>query len=98
MSALLEVEKLELAYGPVAVCRDISLRLGEDFSRRKTERLQFVPARLTAEGTVATLEFHGSAHLAAVLSADGFFQVPMGTAELKAGDPVAFSPLPRVFR
>ena len=27
MSALLEVEKLELAYGPVAVCRDISLRL-----------------------------------------------------------------------
>jgi len=27
VSALLEVEKLELAYGPVAVCRDISLRL-----------------------------------------------------------------------
>ena len=27
MSALLEVDKLELAYGPVAVCRDISLRL-----------------------------------------------------------------------
>ena len=27
MSALLEVESLELAYGPVAVCRDISLRL-----------------------------------------------------------------------
>ena len=27
MSALLEVEKLELAYGPVAVCRDISLRI-----------------------------------------------------------------------
>ena len=27
MSPLLEVDKLELAYGPVAVCRDISLRL-----------------------------------------------------------------------
>lgn len=27
MSALLEVEKLELAYGPVAVCQDVSLRL-----------------------------------------------------------------------
>ena len=27
MSALLEVENLELAYGPIAVCRDISLRL-----------------------------------------------------------------------
>ena len=27
MSTLLEVDRLELAYGPVAVCRDISLRL-----------------------------------------------------------------------
>src|SRR4029078_1441769 len=27
VSALLEVENLELAYGPIAVCRDISLRL-----------------------------------------------------------------------
>ena len=26
MNTLLEVDRLELAYGPVAVCRDISLR------------------------------------------------------------------------
>lgn len=78
--------------------RQIRLRLAKDFSRRKIERLQFVPARLTGEGTVAVVEFHGSAHLAAVLQADGFYQVPAGVASLNAGDEVAFSPLPRVFR
>jgi molybdopterin molybdotransferase len=78
--------------------RQIQLRLAEKFSRRKTERTQFVPARLTGEGTVAAVEFHGSAHLAAVLQADGFFQVPVGMASLKAGDLVGFSPLPRVVR
>jgi molybdopterin molybdotransferase len=78
--------------------REIRLRLAGDFSRRKTERTQFVPARLTAEGTVAAVEFHGSAHLAAVLQADGLFRVPVGAASLNTGDLVAFSPLPRVFR
>jgi len=78
--------------------REIRLRLAENFSRRKIERLQFVPARLTGEGTVAAVEFHGSAHLAAVLPADGFYQVPAGVAKMEAGDEVVFSPLPRIFR
>jgi molybdopterin molybdotransferase len=78
--------------------REIRLRLAESFSRRKTERLQFVPARLTGEGMVAAVDFHGSAHLAAVLQADGLFRVPVGVASLNTGDLVAFSPLPRVFR
>lgn len=78
--------------------REIRLRLAENFSRRKTERTQFVPARLTGEGAVAAVEFHGSAHLAAVLQADGLFRVPVGVASLNTGDEVTFSPLPRVFR
>jgi molybdopterin molybdotransferase len=78
--------------------REIRLRLRKDFSRRKLERLEFVPARLGEDGTVAVVEFHGSAHLAAVLSADGFFQSPIGVAKLNAGDEVVFSPLPRIFR
>lgn len=78
--------------------REIRQRLDKDFSRRKLERLEFVPARLTGDGMVAAVEFHGSAHLAAVLSADGFFQAPVGIPTLKAGDDVIFSPLPRIFR
>jgi molybdopterin molybdotransferase len=78
--------------------REIHLRLSKDFSRRRLERLEFVPARLAPDGMVAAVEFHGSAHLSAVLSADGFFQAPIGIAKLKAGDDVVFSPLPRIFR
>jgi molybdopterin molybdotransferase len=78
--------------------REIRLRLSHDFSRRKIERLEFVPARLDQAGTVSAVEFHGSAHLAAVLSADGFFQSPVGVAKMKGGDEVVFSPLPRIFR
>jgi len=78
--------------------REIRLRLLKDFSRRKLDRLEFVPARLTGDGAVENVKFHGSAHLAAVLSADGFFQAPIGIPKLKAGDQVVFSPFPRMFR
>jgi molybdopterin molybdotransferase len=84
--------------GAAPPVREIRLRLSEDFSRRKLERLEFVPARLNQDGSVSAVEFHGSAHLAAVLQADGFFQSPIGVAKLKAGDEVVFSPLPRIFR
>jgi len=78
--------------------REIRLRLDRDFSRRRIERLEFVPARLDNDGKVSVVKFHGSAHLSAVLSADGFLQAPIGVAKLKAGDEVVFSPLPRIFR
>jgi molybdopterin molybdotransferase len=83
--------------GTLPPIREFRLRLFKDFSRRKLERLEFVPARWTADGMVEAVEFHGSAHLAAVLSADGFFQAPVGIPRLKAGEEVVFSPLPRVF-
>lgn len=78
--------------------REIRLRLLADFSRRKLDRLEFVPARLTEDGAVEVIEFHGSAHLSAVLAADGFLQAPIGVAKLTAGEKVVFSPLPRIFR
>ncbi len=84
--------------GSLPPVREIRLRLSKDFSRRRLERLEFVPARLNAAGLVEPVELHGSAHLAAVLAADGFMQAPIGVARLEAGDEVAFSPLPRIFR
>jgi molybdopterin molybdotransferase len=75
--------------------RELNLRLGRDFKRRKTERLEFVPCRLGADGVVEAVEFHGSAHLAAVLAAQGFFLAPVGVDEIKAGSEVTFLPLPR---
>jgi molybdopterin molybdotransferase len=81
--------------GAQAPLREVRLPLGEDFRRRHGERLEFVPARLTEEGRVAPVEFHGSAHLTALGAADGFFQVPLGVTALAAGEEVAFVPLLR---
>lgn len=80
--------------GPAGL-RTFSLPLASDFKRKKTDRTEFVPARLTDEGAVAPVEFHGSAHLAAMTHADGFFIVPAGVAALGRDDRVAFVPLLR---
>jgi molybdopterin molybdotransferase len=73
---------------------EIRLPLGRSFMRKKVKRLQFVPGRIQKNGKVEAVEFHGSGHLAGVLQAHGFFQVPVGTAELPAGSEVTFLPMP----
>ena len=73
--------------------RTLTLPLACDFKRKKADRTEFVPARLTDEGAVAPVEFHGSAHLAAMGHADGLFILPAGVAALSAGDGAAFLPL-----
>lgn len=75
--------------------RVFSLAISEDFERRKVERTEYVPGRLTREGRVRPLEYHGSAHLTALTRADGFFVVPAGVAELAAGEQVDFAPIVR---
>ena len=75
--------------------RELRLRLGTEFKRRKTERTEYVPCRLTNEGKVEAVEYHGSAHLTALTQADGFFVVPLGTGAIAAGDEVIFLPLGR---
>ncbi|MBI5241535.1 MAG: molybdopterin molybdotransferase MoeA [Elusimicrobia bacterium] len=73
--------------------REVSLPLAGAFRRRRAERCEFVPCRLVSDGSLEAVPFHGSAHLAALSQADGFFAVPRGTGELAAGSPVRFLPL-----
>ena len=73
--------------------REVELELGRDFRRRFTERQEYVPARLSETGVVEPVEFHGSAHLTAMMRADGFMIVPIGPAEIPAGGRVRFMPL-----
>ena len=74
--------------------RKLSLPLGSAFRRRKAERTEYVPCRLTRDNTVEPAEYHGSAHLTALMQADGFFVVPMGVVAIAAGEDVIFT-LPR---
>ena len=57
------------------------------------KRQEYVPARISEVGLVRPVEFHGSAHLAALTQCDGFLVVPVGPAELPAGSRVRFLPI-----
>ena len=82
-----------LMTGCRAEARHIELPLQAPFARRKSERLEYVPCRVSAEGFLQRVDFHGSAHLLALAEADGFFVVPRGVTELGAGEKVSFMPL-----
>ena len=82
-----------LMTGCKAEGRHLRLPLQDAFSRRKAARLQYVPCRVSAEGFLQQVKYHGSAHLLALAEADGFFAVPRGATELRAGEKVSFMPL-----
>jgi molybdopterin molybdotransferase len=76
--------------------RELELELGHDIVRKNTKRQEYVPARVSDAGVVLPVEFHGSAHLTALMNADGFLVVPIGPAALLAGSRVRFLPLGRI--
>jgi molybdopterin molybdotransferase len=76
--------------------RELELELGQDFARKNTNRQEYLPARVSSSGVVLPVEFHGSAHLTALMECDGFMIVPVGPAELAAGSRVRFLPLGRL--
>jgi molybdopterin molybdotransferase len=84
--------------GAPAPGREVSLTMGFDFSRHKTDRTEYVPCRIGEDGCVEQLEFHGSAHLSALTRADGFFIAPAGCAKIASGQSVRVLILPGVFR
>ena len=73
--------------------RRIAIALGRDHTRGKTERVEYVPCRLTDAGTVEPVTYHGSAHLLAMTRADGFFVMPRGVKAFDAGQVVTFVPI-----
>jgi molybdopterin molybdotransferase len=73
--------------------RELSLPLAAGFRRRSHGRASYEPCCITTEGEVLAVEYHGSAHLTALLEADGCFVVPAGVATIAAGDRVDFLPL-----
>lgn len=73
--------------------RRFQVPLARDFARRKADRQEYLPSRLNEAWQAEILEFHGSAHLAALMEADGFAVVPQGASSRVAGDKVEFMPL-----
>ena len=65
----------------------VKMKLDRSKSRKKTEREQFFPVRLE-NGSAELIEFHGSAHIAGLVDADGFAVFEKGKAQIEEGEEV----------
>jgi len=64
-------------------------QLTKTITRKKTERDSWLPVVFTNDNKVASIEYHGSAHLNALCEADGLLCIPAGAAEVREGVTVA---------
>lgn len=65
----------------------------EDYFRKKDDRLEFLPVRLTPSGKVELLPYHGSAHIHALSKANALMEIPIGVKNIEKGDLVHVRPL-----
>lgn len=64
----------------------IKLPMANDYMRRKAERKSFMPVRITGEGKIEPLDYHGSAHIHAYEGADGIMSIEIGETKIAAGE------------
>jgi molybdopterin molybdotransferase len=73
--------------------REIELPLKAEFKRKNAQRRGFYPCIINKNGFLEMAEYHGSAHLGALINTDGFFTVPEGVSLIGTGEKVSFYPL-----
>ena len=66
----------------------VRAQLGETISRKKMDRMEFLPVRISSEGIARRVEYHGSGHIHAYCFANGIITIPAGIFELKKDSPV----------
>ena len=67
------------------VQNDVRMPLENDIKREKTERQEWMPVCVTEAGTVKLVEYHGSAHISSLCSADGLINMDVGVAQIEKG-------------
>jgi molybdopterin molybdotransferase len=65
---------------------ELLLPMKEKFSRKFTERMALVPVLMTDDNKVQPVEFHGSAHIAAMSQTFGIVFLPVGKQEIEKGE------------
>jgi len=73
--------------------RNVVMPLGKDVRRKKTDRMSWIPVVLSDEGDIVPVEYHGSAHIHSLCSADGLISMPVAAAEIKRGTNVHVRPV-----
>lgn len=64
----------------------LRLAISTNFSRQVSERNAFIPAIIDAQGKVAPVQYHGSAHINALVHAKALISVPVGVTSFNEGD------------
>jgi molybdopterin molybdotransferase len=66
----------------------IMLPLASAYTRRKPDRLEWIPVKINQSGEAEFIEYHGSAHVHSLCFADGIIAVSEDTIEIKKGEKV----------
>lgn len=78
---------LRLSMGSITGWSIIKLPMGAPYNRKKSGRDSFVPVKIE-QGKVYPKDYHGSAHIQALTTADGFIMIPMGIINIEEGTSV----------
>jgi molybdopterin molybdotransferase len=76
---------LRLSMGSGNGWKVVRLPMGTSYTRKKSGRDSFIPVHIT-EGKAFPDDYHGSAHIQALVKADGFIMIPMGITQIEEGE------------
>ncbi len=75
--------------GARSIPSDVILTLGTDFSRKRAERMAWIPVSIDSKGEVLPVDYHGSAHISALSDAMGLMRIPQGQSWIQKGEQVS---------
>ena len=64
----------------------LRLPLGAEYTRSRADRINFIPANINNNMEIVPVEFHGSAHINALNSANYLLEIPKGVNSIKKGE------------
>lgn len=64
---------------------NVQMPLGESIRSTDTKRQNWIPVTITEAGMLEHIEYHGSAHISALRTADGLVSIGVGVAEIPKG-------------
>lgn len=67
----------------------LQMPLATDYSRKRAERLSWIPCTITPAGEARPVEYHGSAHIYALTGAWGVITIPRGQSWIQKGEMVS---------
>lgn len=67
----------------------LQMPIAADYSRKRAERLSWIPCTITPAGEAMPVDYHGSAHITAFTGAWGVITIPRGQSWIQKGEMVS---------